>query len=45
MLYEGLPFAAPLAKGIVIVPAAIVGTLWFLQYGLTSNIYYDEYDG
>ena len=36
---------APLAKGIVIVPAAAIGTLWLLQYGLTSNVYYDEYDG
>ena len=41
----GLPFVAPLAKGIVIAPAAVLGGLWLLQYGLTSNIYYDEYDG
>ena len=43
--YSGLPFAAPLAKGLVLVPAAIVGGLWLFQYGLTSNIYYDEFDG
>jgi len=32
-------------KGIVVVPAVFLGTLWTLQYGLTSSIYYDEYDG
>ena len=40
-----MPFVAPLTKGIVVVPAAIVGTLWLLQYGLTSSVYYDEFNG
>jgi hypothetical protein len=41
----GLPFAFPLIKGVVVFPVAFVGTLWALQYGLTSDIYYDEHDG
>jgi len=42
---SGLPFVLPLTKGIVIVPLAFFGSLWVLQYALTSNVYYDEYDG
>ena len=41
----GLPFVAPLTKGIVVIPAAMFATLWLLQYGLPSNVYYDEYSG
>ena len=41
IIYVGLPFVAPLIKGVVIFPAAFIGTLWTLQYGLTSSTYYD----
>jgi hypothetical protein len=43
--HSGLPFVAPLVRGVVVFPAAFIGALWTLQYGLTSNIYYDEYNG
>jgi len=29
----------------VVVPAVLVTTLFTSQYLLTSNVYYDEYDG
>jgi hypothetical protein len=35
----------PLTRGIVVVPAVTIGSLWLLQYGLTSSVYFDEYDG
>ena len=41
----GLPFVLPLVRGIVVYPALFVGGVWAFQYGLTSNVYYDEYDG
>lgn len=43
--YQGLPFAIPLIRGIVVFPVAFVGALYTLQYGLTSDVYFDESDG
>jgi hypothetical protein len=41
----GLPLLLPITKQAVIVPTALIGTIFVSQYLLTSSVYFDEYDG
>jgi hypothetical protein len=40
-----LPLLLPITKDAAIVPVILIGSIWASQYLLTSNVYFDEYDG
>lgn len=44
-LILGLPLLLPITQQALMVPVALIGTICVSQYLLTSNIYFDEYDG
>ena len=41
----GIPIIAPMLQRVAFAPAIIIATLVTAQYGLTSHVYYDEYEG